>query len=195
MGTTGIILAGGRSSRMGEEKALLEAGGQTLIEHAIKTLTPLCTEIVLSTNSPDLFRAFHLATVKDLTPDLGPLAGIASALGTSETDVNIVIAVDMPGIETDFLSYLLDCFPGNNGVVPVSETGILQPLCGVYSVSLVPGIENLLNNNRLAAAAITDLPGVLKLAVTPHTPGYSEEMFANMNTPVDMERWKLANRR
>lgn len=194
MVTTGIILAGGRSSRMGEEKALLATGEETLAGQAIKTLTPLCAEIVISTNRPDLFSSFNYRTVTDFTANLGPLAGIASALEQSETDVNIVIAVDMPGITTRFLSHLLDCFPGHRGVVAVSDKGLIQPLCGVYSASLLPEIKELLKSNRLAAAAVTDLPGVLKVHIMPETPGYSKEMFANLNTPEDIKRWNMTNR-
>jgi molybdopterin-guanine dinucleotide biosynthesis protein A len=194
MGVTGIILAGGRSSRMGREKALLEAEGETLTERAIKTLSPLCSKIVISTNSAELFSSFNLNTVPDFTINLGPLAGIASALEQSETESNIVIAVDMPGITTLFLAYLLECFPGYNGVVPVSDKGVIQPLCGVYSSSLLPSIKELLKSNRLAAAAITDLHGILKVHALPETPGYTKELFANLNTPDELERWGLSSR-
>lgn len=194
MVTTGIILAGGRSSRMGAEKALLSAGGEPLILRAVNTLTPLCAKILISTNSPELFSAFNLTTVTDHTANLGPLAGIVSALEQSETEANIVIAVDMPGVTTRFLSHLLEFFPRHSGVIPVSETGLIQPLCGVYSASLLPALKELLRSNRLAAAAVTDIADVLKVQVIPDTPGYSDEMFANLNTPADMEKWRKTTR-
>jgi molybdenum cofactor guanylyltransferase len=179
---------------MGAEKALLSADGEPLIIRAVNTLTPLCAKILISTNSPDLFSAFNLTTVTDHTANLGPLAGIVSALEQSETEANIVIAVDMPGVTTRFLSHLLEFFPRHSGVIPVSETGLIQPLCGVYSASLLPALKELLRSNRLAAAAVTDIAGVLKVQVMPDTPGYSDVMFANLNTPADLEKWRKTTR-
>ncbi len=97
---TGIILAGGQSSRMGKEKGLMRWKGKTLIEHAIAILSPLCENIIISANN-DHFDSFGYPVVGDLFPGCGPMGGIFSVLTKSETLNNLVIPSDTPFVTPD----------------------------------------------------------------------------------------------
>jgi molybdenum cofactor guanylyltransferase len=194
MGVTGIILAGGLSSRMGSEKALLISQGATLISHAINTLSPLCSDIIISTNNPGRFDSFPYRKITDTKGGRGPIAGIASALDISDSEINIILAVDMPAIKPEFLSSLLKLFPGTRAVVPVSGSGKTEPLCGIYSRSLLPDIKELIRSGNFAVNTIADIVGVKKIQVLPSTPGYSENMFLNLNNPSDLADWESVNR-
>jgi molybdopterin-guanine dinucleotide biosynthesis protein A len=189
MGITGIILAGGQSSRMGSEKSLLQVSKISLIESSINLLEQHCSDIIISTNNPQLYNNFRYRKISDRITGRGPLEGIAAALEWSSTEINFVLAVDMPGVTADFIKFIISRTKGYRAVIPVSENNIIQPLCGVYTTSMLSEIDTLLLNGKSAAAAITDLPGVLKIKVDKYTPGYSGKMFANLNTPSDLRDW------
>ena len=128
---TGFVLAGGKSSRMGQDKAFLEFGGRTLLTHALE-LAKAATGNACIVSSKEKFAAFGQVE-EDIFPGHGPLGGIHTALTSSRTDLNLILAVDMPFLQSEFLNYLVaqarDCTAAV--VVPSTERG-LQPLCAVY---------------------------------------------------------------
>lgn len=101
MSIAGYVLAGGKSSRMGQDKALLQLGGQTLIELAVAKLQQVCAEVFILSSRPELTAFAPL--VPDLHPGCGPLGGVEAALLHSRYDWNLFLAVDMPFISASFL--------------------------------------------------------------------------------------------
>lgn len=97
----GAVLAGGKSSRMGRDKALVQLGGVTLIERAVETLRQVCTEVVILASNPAL--EIYGPLMPDLHPDCGPLGGIEAALAHSRFDWNLLLPVDMPFVPTPLL--------------------------------------------------------------------------------------------
>ena len=185
---SGFVLAGGKSTRMGQDKARLRLNGRTLLEHALTALRAVCREVAIL-GSCDLYG--QLAPVyEDLFPGCGPLGGIHSALTNSQTEYNLIIAVDTPFLLPEFLSYLAERAVATGAVVTTPEINdYTQPLCTVYSLAFLPIAERAL---KTANYKITPLfPRGETLVIKPgelRRFAFSAEMFENLNTPQDMER-------
>src|SRR3954467_10230423 len=100
----GFVLAGGKRSRLGVEKAFLEFGGANLLDHAIKVLGEACSEVSI-VGDPEKFGSYG-PVVADVYRDCGPLGGIHAALSKSKTDLNLMMAVDMPFVSAELLRFL-----------------------------------------------------------------------------------------
>lgn len=139
-----IILAGGQSRRMGQNKSLLPYRGAPLIQHIAGLLKPLFPQILISTNEPDAFAFLGLETVPDLEPDQGPLMGIASALRRARYPWNLVVATDMPDPPVAQLPELFARTLEAQCVVARTPAGRVQPLFGLYHRELEGEILGLL---------------------------------------------------
>ena len=138
---TGLILAGGASSRMGRNKALIEMDGQPLVARVAAALQPLTTERLIIANDPAPYRFLGLPIIPDIEPGYGPLMGLYSGLKAASGELALLVAVDMPFLSPDFLRYLLTLAPGYDVVIPEAE-GRLHPLCAVYRrASCLPPIQ------------------------------------------------------
>jgi len=107
MGVTGIILAGGKSSRMGAEKGLQELCAKPLIHYAIEVLSGLCNTIIISSSS-EAYKSLGHKVVADVIPGIGPMGGIYSALQQSKTEENLVLSCDLPFVSQELMSYILE---------------------------------------------------------------------------------------
>jgi molybdopterin-guanine dinucleotide biosynthesis protein A len=177
----GFVLTGGRSSRMGRDKALLECGGETLVERIAHAVEQACGSAVL-VGCPERYRRLPFHSIADGQPQQGPLGGIEAALGASEAEWNLVVACDMPSVTVELLASLLDAARecAGNCIVPVSPGGRLQPLCALYRRGSLGTIRALLEGGvRRMSDAIPRLGAVL-------LPMPSAEAFRNVNTP---EEW------
>jgi len=134
------VLAGGRSTRMGRNKALLPVGRQTLIETVLSALPCPRDNVKLLTNSPNDYSFLGLGTVPDIHPGIGPIAGIQAGLLQSGSARNFFVACDMPLLTTEVVQSILDEDDDADVTVPRSGTG-LEPLCAVYSRACLPEIE------------------------------------------------------
>ena len=104
---TGIILAGGKSSRMGTDKGFVLYKNKSFVQHIIEALQPLVTEIIIVSNNPD-YDVFGIKRVNDIIENAGPLAGVYTGLHYSETENNLVISCDVPLINSETLTLLID---------------------------------------------------------------------------------------
>src|ERR1700721_1841905 len=132
----GFVLAGGKSVRMGTDKAFLEFGGQTLLDRAFAVVGTVCASVTI-VGDPDRFAKYgstkYGPVVADVFPGCGPLAGIHAALAHSSAALNLMLAVDMPFVSTDLLVFLFDAAENNDATITVPRTSKgLQPLCAVY---------------------------------------------------------------
>ncbi|MCF6290447.1 MAG: molybdenum cofactor guanylyltransferase [Desulfobacterales bacterium] len=132
-GVTGVILAGGRSSRFGRNKALAELSGRPLIEQVAATLCPLFPSCLVVTDTPGQYRFLDLPMINDVFPDKGPLAGIHAALEASGEERVFIAACDMPFLAPELVRYLckLSRESDSLAVVPRLSRGP-EPLCAVY---------------------------------------------------------------
>src|SRR5438093_7282186 len=144
---TAFVLAGGKSTRMGTDKAFLELAGRSLLRNALE-LARNVTPIVRIVGDPAKFSEFGI-TVEDVYPDRGPLGGIHAALGSSATDMNLVIGVDLPLLEVGFLQYLVLAAQGFQALVTVPRVaGYYEPLCAVYRKEFGALADEALAANR-----------------------------------------------
>lgn len=185
---SGFVLAGGKSTRMGQDKATLELNGSTLLEHALAALRTVCRDVAIL-GRYELYG--ELAPVyEDIFPGCGPLGGIHTALSNSQTEYNLIIAVDTPFLMPEFLSYLAERAVATGAVVTTPEINdYTQPLCTVYSLAFLPIAERAL---KIGNYKITPLfPRGQTLVIKEgelRRFAFPTEMFENLNTPEDMER-------
>ncbi len=185
-GIAGVLLAGGRSSRFGTNKALALLDGKPLIEHVAETLSHLFSELLLVTNTPDTYQFLGWPMTGDIIKNSGPLAGIHAALHTVVAPRAFVIACDMPLVDERLVRYLCSLADDWDAVVPRLAKG-LEPLCAVYHKNALPVItENLNRQQRKISKTFAQLRTrkVKKkeiLAVTG-----DEKIFWNINRPDDL---------
>jgi molybdopterin-guanine dinucleotide biosynthesis protein A len=181
----GFILAGGKSSRMREDKAFLEFEGQTLLERAF-TVVGKVSEGVAIVGDPAKFREYG-KVLADVFPGCGPLGGIHAALVNATAELNLMIAVDMPFVSRELLAFLFAEAEKNDAVVIVPCIGKgLQPLCAVYRRDFAMAAESALRagNYKIDAAFSTVSVRVIEETELVAA-GFSEQSFFNLNTPQD----------
>lgn len=186
-----FILAGGKSSRMGTEKAFVEFDGRTLLARALD-LARSASSNVRIVGSQEKFSPLG-PVVEDVFRDCGPLGGIHAALLTSVTELNLVLAVDMPFVSREFLAYLIGrarSTPEAAVVVPRCAGG-LQPLSAVYRREFAVGAENALRGGR---NRIDVLFNVVPTRVIEEEElegaGFPRDIFRNLNAPEDLHAQK-----
>ena len=185
MEVTGIILAGGKSSRMGQDKGLLDLGGRKLVEIAAANLSQICSGIIISSNN-SVYQQFGYRVIPDVHKDIGPMGGLFSALSASKTRFNIVLSVDLPFVNKALLEYLLGKAEGYEAVVPVSGKGFYEPLCAVYNCSVLPVIERCIGNREYKMHHFLDKLNLNKILISDSLPFYTPQLFTNINTASDL---------
>lgn len=188
MKTTGVILAGGKNLRMGQNKAFIEVQGERIIDRIKRVFIDLFEEVLLVTNSPPDYLDLNLRIVADLYRERGSLAGIFTGLFHASFSHAFVAACDMPFLNKTLITHLVGLSPSFDIVIPRTEDG-LQPLHAVYSRKCLPFMEELLRQGNLK---ILDFFHRVKMREVP-----AEEMnpfdpqlasFLNLNTPEDLSR-------
>ncbi|MGA7968572.1 MAG: molybdenum cofactor guanylyltransferase [Terriglobales bacterium] len=180
------LLAGGKSTRMGQNKAFLNFRGQTLLTRALYTLSEASSQVTII-GDPATF-APH-AAIPDIFLNCGPLAGIHTALTNSQSDLNLMLAVDMPFVTAGLLKFLLDKAADSTSIVtvPLTSRG-LQPLCAVYRRAFAPIAERAVRaGNYKIDASFANLQLQIINEQELAAAAFSEENFFNVNTPEDRQ--------
>jgi molybdenum cofactor guanylyltransferase len=190
---TGFIIAGGKSSRMGTEKAFLKVQGKTLIDHAIAQARVISEDILIA-GPKETFSAYGRIVV-DVYPGCGPLSGIHAALGRSSTHLNLMLAVDTPFISREFLRYLALEAESSKALVTLPRTKDgLQPLCAIYHKDFLPIAESALKERKYKLDALFPRSAQTHIIDVESEPlrkmGFNPAMFDNLNTQEDYERAK-----
>jgi len=151
MKVTSIVLAGGKNLRLGRSKALETIGGKSLIDYVFERLRPLTSQILIVTSreQSDLPAACGTEVLVDLYPDKGPLGGIYTGLLASQSSHCVVVACDMPFLNTELLRYIIELSPGFDAVVPRLWEGMVEPLHAIYSKSCLDNMKTQLERNQL----------------------------------------------
>jgi molybdopterin-guanine dinucleotide biosynthesis protein A len=181
-----FILAGGKSSRMGEDKAFLQLGGKTLLERARALAFTVCGRVFVV---GDCAR-FGPEAIEDIFPNSGPLAGLHAALSATKSDLNLVIAVDTPFLEPKFLKWMLHRAATTHSIVTVPRLASgFQPLCAVYRKSFKAFAEEALKAGNFKID-----PLYAKVRTSPITDAelnhlaFDLRMFDNLNTRAEFDR-------
>lgn len=188
---TAFILAGGKSSRMGQDKAFLELAGKTLLARSL-VLAHTVTPQVQIVGDLQKFSSFG-QVVPDIYPERGPLGGIHAALSATATTLNLIVAVDLPYLTPQFLRYLIHEACASQAMVTLPRAaGGFQPLCAIYQKSFVELAEKSLQAGRNKIDPLfvnVPLRTLEEHELLFH--GFGPAMFGNVNTP---EEWEKARR-
>jgi molybdopterin-guanine dinucleotide biosynthesis protein A len=191
MAAAAAILAGGQGRRLGGvQKALLSVGGRRLISRQLETLSPLFDEVLVVGGAPfDLPASRVVRHVIDVPPSFGPLCGLRSALLASSAEALVVLACDLPFLDSGLLTLVRDCVPSTEIAIPLVE-GRAQPLHARYSRSLLQVVEERIAGGLLR---ITDLLNVAAVSfleeslLTMHARHGDLRGLRGINTEADLE--------
>jgi molybdopterin-guanine dinucleotide biosynthesis protein A len=178
----GIILAGGKSSRMGREKGLILLDRKPFIQHIIDAMQPLVNSIVIVSSNAD-YDVFGIKRIEDIIADAGPMAGLHAGLSHSKTAYNLVVSCDVPLITTAFLKKLLCYEKEGNDVVQFESKGKSIPLIALYKKQCAGKCYELLTNGERRLRKLI-------LAVKTKTITVLEKerlLVTNMNTVEDLK--------
>jgi molybdopterin-guanine dinucleotide biosynthesis protein A len=183
----GFVVAGGRSRRMGRDKALLGWGGATLIDHAISTLGEVCSEVRVLSGLQRRYTDRGRAVVVDVAPDAGPLGGLGAALANAAPRPVILLAVDMPFVPAALLRDLGESLAGWDVAVPVIPAGP-EPLCAAYANACQDAVRDAL---AAGERKMTSFWPRVRVRERPAQElarfGPPERMFRNLNDPSEYD--------
>jgi molybdopterin-guanine dinucleotide biosynthesis protein A len=178
-----VVLAGGKSTRMGRDKALIQVNGQTLLARQIELARQAAASEIFISGRPDTdYSEFRCRVLKDEFPHAGPLAGIERALATATRPLLLVLAVDLPGMKANLLRTLLAACSGNCGAIPCIG-GEIEPLAAFYPKMAHSLSLQLLAQNIFAVKRFTEACVQLHLAQFIDLSAEHAECFVNWNTP------------
>lgn len=185
----GFVLAGGRSSRMGRDKALLEIDGVRMLDRALDLMRHVGISPAVVGSFGELSREAGVRLIPDDWPGAGPLGGIATALFESRARWSLVMACDMPYLTKEWLEYLLGRAAGStaDAAVPMNERGP-EPMCAIYGKNAEPIVRTAVESGIRKVKE-----GLLRLRIDyierAEWKGFDSDglLFKNMNTPADYE--------
>ncbi|HEY6252103.1 MAG TPA: molybdenum cofactor guanylyltransferase [Candidatus Angelobacter sp.] len=185
---TGYVLAGGKSSRMGKDKAVLSLNGSTLLERAKAVVEQVCAKVFIL--GPRRLYGRFGPCCEDIYPDCGPLGGIHAALVNSDTPYSLVTAVDTPFLSPEFFDYMIERALNSSAMVTAPRIGgVVQPATAVFERSFLPLAEAALKSGKYKVEPV--FPREQTLVLSEEDLGRfakAGEMFENLNTPEDFER-------
>jgi molybdopterin-guanine dinucleotide biosynthesis protein A len=184
--TTGIILSGGKSVRMGENKAFIEIEGVPIIHRINNLFKELFQETIIVTNQKDLFSNFESKIYNDLLPNKGALGGLYTGIFFSNFHYSFCVACDMPFIKKSLVQYLLNLIKEDDVIVPRTSDG-LQPLHAIYSKNCLTPIKKVIDQGKYSIIDFYDLVKVKVVQENEFTAfDPLRESFINVNTPLEL---------
>ena len=178
------VLAGGKSSRMGQDKAFLQLKGSTFLESICQILedTGLFDEKIISSGSRDLESRKEWKTVKDLYRDRGPIGGIHAVLGAASSSAVFFLCCDMPYINEDLIRQIYDSFTGKEeGVAVITRDGRKHPLCAIYQTSVFEKAEAAIKRGEYGMGALLEKSQIRWIFLKEG----EEAVMTNINTPEE----------
>ncbi|MBV7274860.1 molybdenum cofactor guanylyltransferase [Clostridiaceae bacterium UIB06] len=186
---TAVILCGGKSSRMGFDKSLIEIKGKLLIEIVCEKLEKIFDEIILVTENREKFKHLKYKVVEDIERNYGPAGGIYTGLKYSESKYAFFLACDMPKINVNFIRYIMEVIKdGNYDGLMCKHNNWIEPLYAFYSKDLIKNFQNGIKENNLVLYDIIKNSNI-KYITEETVRKYSEnlDMFTNLNYIKDLE--------
>lgn len=163
---TGIILSGGKSSRMRTNKALLLYKDKPFIQHVINAMSPLVNELII-VGRPDEYAHLNLKCIDDIIENSGPLAGVYSGLEASKTKYNLILSCDVPLITTGILTTIIDHIDDESDVIQIESNGQAMPLIAIYKKHCKSLFRSLLHQGERRLLTALDQLMVKNIALDP----------------------------
>lgn len=180
------VMAGGKSSRMGENKSFVQIGGKPMVEHVLERLTGLGDETILIANQPEPYAYLGLPTYADIYTEHGPLAGIYTAVFHANHPHVLIVATDMPHLNRSLLQYMISLRNEADLIVPRWQK-FPEPLHAIYSKTCLPAIKEKLEARQLKITAFFGRVNVRFIERAEIERFDSDgRSFANINTPDEL---------
>jgi molybdenum cofactor guanylyltransferase len=187
---TGILVAGGKSRRMGRDKRFLELGGQTLLQRVLSVLQSLFGEVLVVLAEPlTQLEGQGYRVVTDLIPNCATLGGLHAGLSSASHRRVLAVGCDMPFLNPAVIRRLAEFGAQADVVMPKLVTG-LQPMHAVYSKACLPHLEQMARTKQFKVQGLTEVPGLtVKLVPEKDFLDVDPQLlsFFNINTPADLE--------
>ena len=188
---TAVILAGGKSTRMGFDKQLIKVGDIGITDHLIATLKPMFENIIVATSKPELYKGKDVVVTEDIYKGCGPVGGIHAGLLKSRSMYNYFIACDMPYVNKYYIEYMIKRIkenPYGHDAIITRTADWIEPLNAFYSRNLIPYIEDNIMKNKVKIKELLDRSDVLYIdehIARSFSPDWG--MFINLNTQKDLK--------
>ena len=187
---TGVVLAGGKSRRMGRDKRFIEYGGKRLIDISLKRLQSIVNEVVIVTAQPEDLDVDNVEIISDLSYGQGPLMGIYTGLVKTNNQYVVVNPVDTPNVQEEFLEYMITMSSDFDVIMPKWDNKF-EPLIAVYSRNVIPVIEHIITDGlKPAPHLLASAEYGLNIKIIGESElkdfGNPEVLFANINFPKDL---------
>lgn len=181
---SGFILAGGKSSRMGTNKAMLEINNESMLTRMIRFIAPFCANIAISGEGVG-YDDFNVEIIPDFFTGYGPIAGLYSSLKYSSTEWNLVVSVDSPFLNKELINLLLVNIGPFDCIIPQHSNGV-EPLIGLYHKRALPALKKQIEFgdyklSRLLSALNTNFVDCDYLVEK------YPRLFMNLNYPEDYQ--------
>lgn len=188
---TGIILAGGKNSRMGFNKAFLEIDGTRLIDNILSVYRKIFSEIIIVTNDPLTYTEFpDTVVVTDIYKGKGSLGGIYTGLFYATHNYSFISACDMPSLNKDFIHFMIEQINKHDIIVPELSEGF-QALHAIYSRRCLSAIKKMILSDKLKIAGLYNDMRLLKITEEIIKPFNKDgRLFLNINTPDDLKAYQ-----
>jgi molybdopterin-guanine dinucleotide biosynthesis protein A len=184
----GFVVAGGRSERMGRDKALLPWGDGTLLGHAVARLSSVAADVRVLCGSEERYQGHGLPVVTDALSGHGAMSGLHAGLVAQGVGLGLYLAVDLPEVPADLLRALVNLAPGWDAVVPVTARGP-EPLCAVYGPACLGAVKRCLAGGDVKMTAFWGDVRVREVGPDALAAfGDPERLFANLNSPDEYAR-------
>jgi len=181
---TGIILSGGKSSRMGREKGLCEFKGKALIQYAIDVLAPFCNRIIIVANNGQ-YENFGYEVFADEIKGIGPIGGIYTGLMHSETEDSFILSCDMPMVSHELIEYILLNREHRQIVVPDFE-GYFEPLCAFYRRDIFAQLKKVIEERNYKLVDFIKTTDFAEIKIDKQLDFFHPQLFANINSEKEM---------
>ena len=178
---TGIVLAGGKSSRMGYDKGLAKVGERKMIELVIQSLKKVCDEIIIISNT-NAYNYLNVPVYVDLIKECGPIGGIFTGLFHSQTEHNLIVACDMPFVSDKLLTTVINNCKNNQMVIP-SINHQLEPLCGYYNKDILLKLKSFIDTSEYSVHKMIQH---FKYEAIPFDS--NAILLTNVNTPEELNK-------
>lgn len=185
MSVAGFVVAGGRSARMGRDKALLPWGDATLLDHAIARLSAVCGDVRILCGPEERYADHGVPVVVDVVRDAGSLGGLLTGLELLTEEPALFLAVDLPHVTIDLLRFLAGLATACDAVVPLSPNGP-EPLCAVYGPACLAPVRRSIERGAFRMTSFWSDVRVREVSQD-ELPAFGDpvQLFRNVNTPDD----------
>lgn len=180
---TAIILAGGKSTRMGSDKGLMKLNNIAFVQHIIDAVKPHVNEILIISDN-EKHDVFNLKRYSDIIPNVGPLGGIYTGLHHSKTEVNLIISCDVPMIDSELISELLSNYSSEYDIIQTKSNEKTMPLVAIYHKTCVLEAENWIKEGKLR---VREFVASRKLKTVNLKKRFETQLF-NINTPEQLKK-------